>query len=69
VSRICQRIRKEFTAWQARDLSGVRLDYLFLDASHFTARGWPPPRRLEPEVTSQLKGWCLLGRPTHKAAP
>ena len=34
-SRICQRIGEEFTAWRARDLSGVRLDYLFLDASHF----------------------------------
>ena len=35
VSRICSAIREEFTAWRARDLSGVRLDYLFLDASHF----------------------------------
>jgi transposase-like protein len=35
VSRICQRIRDEFEAWQSRDLSGVVLDYLFLDASHF----------------------------------
>jgi putative transposase len=35
VSRICQRIGEEFAAWRARDLSAVRLDYLFLDASHF----------------------------------
>jgi transposase-like protein len=35
VSRICQRIRTEFNAWKTRDLSGVRLDYLFLDGSHF----------------------------------
>jgi putative transposase len=35
VSRICQRIRTEFEAWRNRDLSGVRLDYLFLDGSHF----------------------------------
>jgi transposase-like protein len=35
VSRICQRIRDEFDAWKTRDLSGVRLDYLFLDGSHF----------------------------------
>jgi putative transposase len=35
VSRICQRLREEFTAWQSRDLSSIRLDYLFLDASHF----------------------------------
>jgi putative transposase len=35
VSRICQRIRDEFEAWRTRDLSGVRLDYLYLDGSHF----------------------------------
>jgi transposase-like protein len=35
VSRICQRIRTEFEAFKARSLSGIRLDYLFLDASHF----------------------------------
>jgi putative transposase len=35
VSRICQQVRAEFDAWKQRDLSGVRLDYLFLDASHF----------------------------------
>jgi transposase-like protein len=34
VSRICS-VREEFAAWRVRDLSGVRLDYLFLDASHF----------------------------------
>jgi putative transposase len=35
VSRICVAIGEEFAAWRTRDLSGVRLDYLFLDASHF----------------------------------
>jgi putative transposase len=35
VSRICQRIRTEFDAWKTRGLSEVRLDYLFLDGSHF----------------------------------
>ena len=35
VSRICQRIRTEVDAWKARGLSEVRLDYLFLDGSHF----------------------------------
>jgi putative transposase len=34
VSRICQRIKDEFQTWRTRDLSGVRLDYLFLDGSH-----------------------------------
>jgi putative transposase len=35
VSRICSAIREEFAAWRARDLSEVRLEDLFLDASHF----------------------------------
>jgi putative transposase len=35
VSRICAAIGAEFAAWRTRDLSGVGLDYLFLDASHF----------------------------------
>jgi putative transposase len=35
VSRICQRIRDEFETWKRRDLAGVRLDYLYLDGSHF----------------------------------
>ncbi|SHN34249.1 IS256 family transposase [Streptomyces yunnanensis] len=35
VSGICQAIRTEYDAWRERDLSGVTLDYLFIDASHF----------------------------------
>jgi putative transposase len=35
VSRICAAIGAEFAACRTRDLSGVGLDYLFLDASHF----------------------------------
>jgi putative transposase len=35
VSRICAAIGAEFAAWRARELSEVRLDHLFLDASHF----------------------------------
>ena len=35
VSRICEAIKDEFESWRARDLSGVSLDYLFLDGSHF----------------------------------
>ncbi|MFI8829383.1 transposase [Streptomyces sp. NPDC053431] len=35
VSNICQAIRTECDAWRERDLSGVTLDYLFIDASHF----------------------------------
>jgi Transposase, Mutator family len=42
VSRICQRIREEFQAWRHRDLGVVRLDYLFLDASHFKMHAGAP---------------------------
>jgi transposase-like protein len=35
VSRVCEAIKVEFDAWSKRDLSGVTLDYLYLDASHF----------------------------------
>jgi len=35
VSRICQAIKGEFEAWKTRDLTDVRLDYLYLDGSHF----------------------------------
>jgi transposase-like protein len=35
VSRICERLRHEFAAWNQRRLDDVELDYLFLDGSHF----------------------------------
>ncbi|MEW9527392.1 transposase [Microbispora sp. NPDC049125] len=35
VSTICQAIVAEYDTWCRRELSGVELDYLFLDASHF----------------------------------
>ncbi|TMR33950.1 IS256 family transposase, partial [Nonomuraea zeae] len=35
VSTICQAIVAEYDTWCRRDLTGVELDYLFLDASHF----------------------------------
>jgi len=33
VSRICEQIKDEFDTWRTRDLSGINLDYLFVDAS------------------------------------
>jgi putative transposase len=58
VSRICQRIGDEFEAWRTRDLSGVRLDYLFLDASHFKMHPGAPAEPV-------LAAWCIDtdGRP------
>jgi putative transposase len=35
VSAICQAIKGEYEAWARRRLDGVRLDYLYLDASFF----------------------------------
>jgi putative transposase len=35
VSRICEAIKDEFDAWKTRDLSGIELDYLFVDGSFF----------------------------------
>jgi putative transposase len=35
VSRICEAIKDEFDQFKARDLSGIELEYLFLDGSHF----------------------------------
>ena len=35
VSRICAEIKQQFEAWQTRRLDEIRLDYLFLDGSHF----------------------------------
>jgi putative transposase len=42
VSRICQRICDEFAVWRMRDLSRLRLDYLFLDGSHFRMHAGAP---------------------------
>jgi putative transposase len=49
VSRICQAIGDEFTAWAGRRLDGLRLDYLFLDASMFKMH---PAARAEPVLAA-----------------
>jgi putative transposase len=49
VSRICQAIGEEFTAWSARRLDGLQLDYLFLDASMFKMH---PGARAEPVLAA-----------------
>jgi putative transposase len=45
VSRICEAIKTEFDAWKLRDLSGIELEYLFCDGSHFRMH---PGARAEP---------------------
>jgi putative transposase len=49
VSRICQRLRAEFDTWKRRDLSGVRIDYLYLDGSFFRMH---PKARAEPVLVA-----------------
>jgi putative transposase len=49
VSRICQRLRSEFDAWQRRDLSATRVDYLYLDGSFFRMH---PRARAEPVLVA-----------------
>jgi putative transposase len=48
-SRICQRLRTEFGAWNRRDLSKVKLDYLYLDGSFFKMH---PKARAEPVLAA-----------------
>jgi putative transposase len=49
VSRICQAIGDDFTAWSGRRLDGLQLDYLFLDASMFKMH---PGARAEPVLAA-----------------
>jgi putative transposase len=49
VSRICQAIGDEFTAWSSRRLDGLHLDYLLLDASMFKMH---PGARAEPVLAA-----------------
>jgi putative transposase len=49
VSRICQRLRAEFDSWCRRDLSGTRIDYLYLDGSFFKMH---PKAKAEPVLVA-----------------
>jgi putative transposase len=49
VSRICQRLRTEFDTWKRRDLTGVRIDYLYLDGSFFKMH---PKAKAEPVLVA-----------------
>ncbi len=48
-SRICQRLRAEFDAWKRRDLSGTKVDYLYLDGSFFKMH---PKAKAEPVLAA-----------------
>jgi putative transposase len=49
VSRICEAISNEFTAWSTRSLSSVELDYLYLDGTGFR---YHPGARAEPVLVA-----------------
>jgi putative transposase len=48
-SRICQRLRAEFDTWKRRDLSKVKLDYLYVDGSFFKMH---PKAKAEPVLAA-----------------
>jgi transposase-like protein len=48
-SRICQRLRAEFDAWKRRDLTGICIDYLYLDGSFFKMH---PKAKAEPVLAA-----------------
>jgi transposase-like protein len=58
VSRVCEAIKDEFDRWKRRDLSGVALEYLFLDGSHFR---YHDGARAEPVLAAW--GMTTEGRP------
>jgi putative transposase len=60
VSRICQQISEEFTAWQARSLAEVELDYLYLDGTCFR---YHPGARAEPVLVAY--GITTTGSPVY----
>jgi putative transposase len=62
VSRVCQAISEEFSAWSARRRDDLELDYLFLDASMFKMH---PGARAEPVLAAG--GITSTGAPTFVA--
>jgi putative transposase len=59
VSAICGQIKEEYQAWAPRRLDGVKLDYLFLDASFFRMHPGSPAEPV-------LAAWGITtdGKPT-----
>lgn len=49
VSRICEQISTEFTAWSTRSLADIELDYLYLDGTCFR---YHPGARAEPVLVA-----------------
>jgi putative transposase len=62
VSRVCEAISEQFSAWSARRLDDLELDYLFLDASMFKMH---PGARAEPVLAAW--GITSTGSPTFVA--
>ncbi len=58
VSTICHAIKEEFDAFKKSDLSGIELEYLFLDGSHFKMH---PGAKAEPVLVAW--GFDTAGKP------
>ncbi len=58
VSRVCEAIKEEFDDFKRRDLSGIELDYLFVDGSHFKMHPGAPA---EPVLVAW--GFDTAGKP------
>ena len=58
VSRICEQISTEFTAWSTRSLASIDLDYLYLDGTCFR---YHPGARAEPVLVAY--GTTTTGSP------
>jgi putative transposase len=64
VSRICQQLAEEFTAWSTRSLAEVELDYLYLDGTCFR---YHPGARAEPVLVAY--GITTCGSPVFLGWP
>ncbi len=60
VSRICEAIKDEFDRFKEADLSGIELEYLFIDGSHFKMH---PGTKAEPVLVAW--GIDTSGKPHH----
>src|SRR6266540_2128870 len=58
VSRICEAIKEEFDSFKDADLSGIELEYLFIDGSHFRMH---PGTEAEPVLVAW--GIAVTGKP------
>gem|GEM_PF-3047823 len=73
VSRTCQQVKDEFSSFAQRDLSALRLDYLFLDGSNFKFHKHSPAEAVlcawAPTPTASPTWWDWPHRPRSRPSP